>query len=106
MDFAAESEAAGMRIGTSKSKAVPFSQNRVDCFLRVRDELPPQVGEFKYLEREMDRWIRVGGTADTILVNCGEARAKLLGKLRRFRNLVRTPPKGDLGMSLREETPG
>ena len=43
--FAAECEATGMRISTSKSEIL--SQKRVDCPLR-RESLP-QVEEFKYL---------------------------------------------------------
>ncbi|MDG2595023.1 reverse transcriptase domain-containing protein, partial [Vibrio parahaemolyticus] len=66
--FAAECEAAGMRISTSKSEAMVLSRKRVDCPLEVGEEVLPQVEEFKYLgilftsegrmEREMDR--RVG----------------------------------------------
>ena len=65
--FAAECEAAGMRISTSKSEAIVFNRKRVECTLRVRDEILPQVEEFKYLgvlfmsegrmEREIDRRI-------------------------------------------------
>uniref|UniRef100_A0A8C9VLN8 Reverse transcriptase domain-containing protein n=1 Tax=Scleropages formosus TaxID=113540 RepID=A0A8C9VLN8_SCLFO len=47
--FAAECEAAGMRISTSKSEAMVLSRKKVDCPLRVRGELLPQVEEFKYL---------------------------------------------------------
>uniref|UniRef100_A0A3B4FLA9 Reverse transcriptase domain-containing protein n=1 Tax=Pundamilia nyererei TaxID=303518 RepID=A0A3B4FLA9_9CICH len=47
--FAAECEAAGMRISTSKSEAMVLSQKRVECPLRVGDEFLPQVKEFKYL---------------------------------------------------------
>ncbi|KAK0144934.1 hypothetical protein N1851_016177 [Merluccius polli] len=59
--FAAECEAVGMRISTSK----------VECTLRVGDEILPQVEEFKYLgvmftsegrmEREIDR--RIGAAS-------------------------------------------
>lgn len=42
--FAADSEAVGMKISTSKSEAVSF----VDCPLWVWEELLPQVVEFKY----------------------------------------------------------
>ncbi len=65
--FAAECEAAGMRIGTSKSETMVLSWKRVDCPLWVREELLPQVEEFKYhgvlfrsegkMEREIDRTI-------------------------------------------------
>ncbi len=64
--FAAECEAAGMRISISKSETMDLSRKRVDCPLWVREELLPQVEEFKYLgvlfrsegkmEREIDRW--------------------------------------------------
>ncbi|KAL4005315.1 hypothetical protein ACER0C_005028 [Sarotherodon galilaeus] len=46
--FAAECEAAGMRISTSKSEAMVLSRKRVECPLRVGDEFLPQVEEFKY----------------------------------------------------------
>ena len=65
--FAAECEAAGMRISTSKSEAMVLSRKRVECTLRVWNEVLPQVEEFKYLgvlftsegrmEREIDRRI-------------------------------------------------
>ncbi|CAI5677887.1 unnamed protein product [Oreochromis niloticus] len=69
--FAAECEAAGMRISTSKSEAIVLSRKRVECPLRVGDEFLPQVEEFKYLgvlfasdgrrEPEIDR--RIGAAA-------------------------------------------
>ena len=72
--FAAECEAAGMRISTSKSEAMVLSRNRVECSLRVGEEALPQVEEFKYLgilftsegrrEREIDRRI---GAASAVL---------------------------------------
>ncbi|KAI3361665.1 hypothetical protein L3Q82_002028 [Scortum barcoo] len=72
--FAAECEAPGMRISTSKSKAMVLSRKRVNCPLRVGEEFLPQVEEFKYLgvlftsegkmEREMDKWI---GAASAVL---------------------------------------
>ncbi|KAI3368485.1 hypothetical protein L3Q82_025499 [Scortum barcoo] len=73
--FAAECEAAGMRISTSKSEAMVLDRKRVACPLRVGGEvLPPQVEEFKYLgvlftsegkmEREIDRRI---GAASTVM---------------------------------------
>ncbi|KAI3356217.1 hypothetical protein L3Q82_017465, partial [Scortum barcoo] len=65
--FAAECEAAGMRISTSKSEAMVLDRKRVACPLRVGGEVLPQVEEFKYLgvlftsegkmEREIDRRI-------------------------------------------------
>uniref|UniRef100_A0A8C6LRX0 Reverse transcriptase domain-containing protein n=1 Tax=Nothobranchius furzeri TaxID=105023 RepID=A0A8C6LRX0_NOTFU len=69
--FAAECEAAGMRISSSKSETMVLIQKRVECLLRVRDEVLPQVEEFKYLgvlfmsegklEREIDR--RIGAAS-------------------------------------------
>ncbi|KAI3371667.1 hypothetical protein L3Q82_024232, partial [Scortum barcoo] len=47
--FAAEYEAAGMRISTSKSEAMVLSRKGVYCPLRVGEEFLPQVEEFKYL---------------------------------------------------------
>ncbi|KAK0136316.1 hypothetical protein N1851_027786 [Merluccius polli] len=38
-----------MRISTSKSKSMVLNRKRVECTLRVGDEILPQVGEFKYL---------------------------------------------------------
>ncbi|KAI3362920.1 hypothetical protein L3Q82_011595 [Scortum barcoo] len=68
--FAAECEAAGMRISTSKSEAMVLDRKRVACPLQVGGEVLPQVEEFKYLgvlftsegkiEREIDRRIGAG----------------------------------------------
>ena len=69
--FAAECEAAGMRISTSKSESMVLNRKRVECTIRVVDEILPQVEEFKYLrvlftsegrmEREIDR--RIGAAS-------------------------------------------
>ncbi|KAK0142406.1 hypothetical protein N1851_019850 [Merluccius polli] len=69
--FAADCEAAGMRISTSKSESMVLNRKRVECTLRVGDEILPQVEEFKYLgvlfrsegrlEREIDR--RIGAAS-------------------------------------------
>ena len=66
---AAECEAAGMKVSSSKSKAMVLNWKKVECSLRVRDN--PQTEEFKYLgilftsdgrlEREMDR--RIGASS-------------------------------------------
>ncbi|KAK0138170.1 putative uncharacterized transposon-derived protein F52C9.6 [Merluccius polli] len=66
-----ECEAAGMRISTSKSESMVVNRKRVECTLRVGDEILPQVEEFKYLgvlftsegrmEREIDR--RIGAAS-------------------------------------------
>uniref|UniRef100_A0A8C6L8D1 Reverse transcriptase domain-containing protein n=1 Tax=Nothobranchius furzeri TaxID=105023 RepID=A0A8C6L8D1_NOTFU len=69
--FAAECEAAGMRISSSKSETMVLIRKREEWLLQVRDEVLPQVEEFKYLgvlftsegklEREIDR--RIGATS-------------------------------------------
>ncbi|KAK3542066.1 hypothetical protein QTP86_011367 [Hemibagrus guttatus] len=69
--FAAECEAAGMRVSTSKSEAMVLDQKKVACTLQVEGEVLPQVEEFKYLgvlftsegrmDREIDR--RIGAAA-------------------------------------------
>ncbi|KAK3557951.1 hypothetical protein QTP86_003867 [Hemibagrus guttatus] len=69
--FAAECEAAGMRVSTSKSEAMVLDRKKVACTLQVGGEVPPQVEEFKYLwvlftsegrmDREIDR--RIGAAA-------------------------------------------
>ena len=69
--FAAECEAVGMRVSTSKSEAMVLCRKMVECSLRVGSELLPQAKEFKYLgvlftsegkmEREMDR--RIGAVS-------------------------------------------
>ncbi|KAK3538497.1 hypothetical protein QTP86_006191 [Hemibagrus guttatus] len=69
--FAAECEAAGMRVSTSKSEATVLDRKKVACTLQVRGEVLPQVEEFKYLrvlftsegrmDREIDR--RIGAAA-------------------------------------------
>ncbi|KAK3515689.1 hypothetical protein QTP70_028465, partial [Hemibagrus guttatus] len=69
--FAAECEAAGMRVSTSKSEAMVLDRKKVACTLQVGGEVLPQVEEFKYLgvlftsegrmDREIDR--RIGAAA-------------------------------------------
>ncbi|KAK3561586.1 hypothetical protein QTP86_010664 [Hemibagrus guttatus] len=69
--FAAECEAAGMRVSTSKSEAMVLDRKKVACTLQVGGEVLPQVEEFKYLgvlftsegrmDREFDR--RIGAAA-------------------------------------------
>ncbi|KAK3542730.1 hypothetical protein QTP70_000090 [Hemibagrus guttatus] len=69
--FAAECEAAEMRISTSKSEAMVLDRKKVACTLQVGGEFLPQVEEFKYLgvlftsegrmDREIDR--RIGAAA-------------------------------------------
>uniref|UniRef100_A0A674MBB2 Reverse transcriptase domain-containing protein n=1 Tax=Takifugu rubripes TaxID=31033 RepID=A0A674MBB2_TAKRU len=69
--FVAACEAAGMKISTSKSEAMVLNRKKVECLLRVKEEILPQVEEFKYLgvlftsegkmEREIDR--RIGAAS-------------------------------------------
>ncbi|TWW77544.1 hypothetical protein D4764_12G0009340 [Takifugu flavidus] len=47
--FAAACEAAGMKISTSKSEAMVLNRKKVECLLWVKEEILPQVEEFKYL---------------------------------------------------------
>ncbi|TWW53113.1 R2 Retrovirus-related Pol polyprotein from type I retrotransposable element [Takifugu flavidus] len=47
--FAAASEAAGIKNSTSKSEAMVLNQKKVECLLRVKEKILPQVEEFKYL---------------------------------------------------------
>ncbi|KAK3545441.1 hypothetical protein QTP70_007640 [Hemibagrus guttatus] len=65
--FAAECEAAGMRISTSKCEAMVLDRKKMSCTLQVGGEYLPQVEKFKYLgvlftsegrmDREFDRRI-------------------------------------------------
>ncbi|KAK3513794.1 hypothetical protein QTP70_028888 [Hemibagrus guttatus] len=65
--FAAECEAAGMRVSISKSEGMVLDRKKVACSLQVGGELLSQVEEFKYLgvlftsegrmDHEIDRWI-------------------------------------------------
>ncbi|KAK3544271.1 hypothetical protein QTP86_008996 [Hemibagrus guttatus] len=69
--FAAECEAAGMRVSTSKSEAMVLDRKKMACTLQVGGEFLPRVEEFKYLralftsegrmDREIDR--RIGAMA-------------------------------------------
>ncbi|TWW73213.1 hypothetical protein D4764_15G0006070 [Takifugu flavidus] len=69
--FATECEAAGMRISTSKSESLFLARKKVECLLRVGEEVLPQVEEFKYLgilftsEGRMERGIdrRIGAAS-------------------------------------------
>ena len=82
--FAAECEAAGMRISTSKSDPMVLGQKKVACSLWVGGELLPQVEESEYLgvlftsegrmEREIDR--RISVAAAVMSVCHGEERGK------------------------------
>ncbi|KAI3363338.1 hypothetical protein L3Q82_011963 [Scortum barcoo] len=82
--FAAECEAAGMRISTSKSEAMVLDRKRVACPLQVGGEVLPQVEEFKYLgvlftsegkiEREIDR--RIGAASASYAVGVPDRRGE------------------------------
>ncbi|TWW66924.1 hypothetical protein D4764_20G0009560 [Takifugu flavidus] len=60
-----------MKISTSKSKAMVLNRKKVECLLQVKEEILPQVEEFKYLgvlflsegrmEQEIDR--RIGAAS-------------------------------------------
>ncbi|TWW69645.1 hypothetical protein D4764_18G0004510 [Takifugu flavidus] len=60
-----------MKISTSKSEAIVLNRKKVECLLRVKEEILPQVEEFKYLgvlftsegrmEQEIDR--RIGAAS-------------------------------------------
>ena len=52
--YAAECEAAGMRISTLKSEAMVLDRKKVACSLRIGGEFLPQVEEFKYLRVLLD----------------------------------------------------
>ncbi|KAI3353913.1 hypothetical protein L3Q82_005118 [Scortum barcoo] len=77
--FAAESEAARMRISTSKSEAMVLNRKRVACPLRVGGEvLLPQVEEFQGISgscsRVRERWsVRLTGWigAASTVMQCG-----------------------------------
>ncbi|TWW74485.1 hypothetical protein D4764_14G0004880, partial [Takifugu flavidus] len=47
--FATACEAAGMKISTSKSEAMVLNRKKLECLLRVKEVVLPQVEEFKYL---------------------------------------------------------
>ncbi|TWW70932.1 hypothetical protein D4764_17G0004150 [Takifugu flavidus] len=63
-----------MRISTSKSEAMVLNGEKVECLLRLKEEILPQVEEFKYLvvlltgegrmEQEIDRQI---GAASAVM---------------------------------------
>ena len=75
--FAAECESAEMRISTPKSEAMVLIWKKVNCLLRFKEEILPQVGEFKYLwvlftsegrmEREIDRQIGAASAVSKVI---------------------------------------
>ncbi|KAK3518550.1 hypothetical protein QTP70_001608 [Hemibagrus guttatus] len=92
--FAAECEAAGMRVSTSKSEAMVLNRKKVACTLPVGGELLHQVEEFKYLgvlftsegrmDHEIDRRISSNATDSSnavyVPICCGEEGAEPEGK--------------------------
>ncbi|TWW67096.1 hypothetical protein D4764_02G0001370 [Takifugu flavidus] len=46
-----------MKISTSKSEAMVLNWKKVECLLRVKEEILPQVEEFKYLGVLFARWL-------------------------------------------------
>ncbi|TWW74365.1 R2 Retrovirus-related Pol polyprotein from type I retrotransposable element [Takifugu flavidus] len=110
--FAAACEAAGMKISTSKSEAMVLNQKKVACLLRVKEEILPQVEEFKYLgvlftsegrmEREIDR--RIGAASAVIrTLHSGEERAEPKGEaLDLLVDLRSYPHLWVAGLSLRD----
>ena len=75
--FAAECEAAGMRISTAKTESMVFSRHPLDCTLYVNGVQIRQAQEFKYLgvmftsdgrqDREIDRRIRYQRKKENLL---------------------------------------
>ncbi|KAK7921963.1 hypothetical protein WMY93_008865 [Mugilogobius chulae] len=71
--FAAECEAAGMKISSSKSEAMVLDRKKVPCPLQVGGESLPQVEEFKYLgvlftsEGRMEQIDRRIGAASAVM---------------------------------------
>ncbi|TWW62225.1 hypothetical protein D4764_04G0008720 [Takifugu flavidus] len=63
-----------MKISTSKSEAMVLNRKKVECLLRVKEEILPQVDEFKYLgvlftsEGRMDQGVdrRIGAASAVI----------------------------------------
>ncbi|TWW60989.1 hypothetical protein D4764_05G0010790 [Takifugu flavidus] len=85
-------EAAGMRISTSKSEAMVLSQKKVECLLRVKEEILDPSGGVQVPrgvvhergkngagDRQVDR-CGICSNADSALVHCGEERAEPKGE--------------------------
>ncbi|TKS65366.1 R2 Retrovirus-related Pol polyprotein from type I retrotransposable element [Collichthys lucidus] len=134
--FAAECEVAGMGITTFKSETMVLSRKRVECSLRVGDEILPQVEEFKYLgilftsEGRMERKIdqRIGAASAVMRTLHRSVVGEKLGHPRGAQSRTAAPPHleepvkvarasredaswtspwGDVpGTSLREAAPG
>lgn len=57
-EFAAECEAVGMRISTSKYENMVLRQNKVEGSLWVGKRLQRQVEEEEWSGRSTDRWVQ------------------------------------------------
>ncbi|KAK3521649.1 hypothetical protein QTP70_014695 [Hemibagrus guttatus] len=85
--FAAECEAAGMSVSTSKSEAMVLDRKKVACILQVGGEVLSQVEEFKYLwvlftsegrmDREIDRRISAAVMRSVVVKKELSRKAKL-----------------------------
>ncbi|TWW71551.1 hypothetical protein D4764_16G0000480 [Takifugu flavidus] len=72
-----------MKISTSKSEAMVLNRKKVECLLRVKEEILPQVEKFKYLgvlftsegkmEQEIDRRI---GAASAVMTERTRSRVQ------------------------------
>ncbi|KAK3518362.1 hypothetical protein QTP86_018292, partial [Hemibagrus guttatus] len=90
--FAAECEAAGMRVSTSKSEAMVLDRKKVTCTLQVGGEVLPQVEEFKYLgvlftsegrmDHEIDRWIGAAAAVMRSMYQSVEVKKELSRKVK------------------------
>ncbi|TWW59258.1 hypothetical protein D4764_06G0007880 [Takifugu flavidus] len=96
--FAAACEAAGMKISTSKSEAMVLNQKKVECLLQVKEEILPQVEEFKYLGVLFTSEVRMEQEIDRDRVRSSAIQEELGVELlllrveRRLGHLVRMPP--------------
>ncbi|TWW74689.1 hypothetical protein D4764_14G0006920 [Takifugu flavidus] len=100
--FATACEAAGMKISTSKSKAMVLNRKKVESLLRVKEEILPQVEEFK--DRVRSSAIREELGIEPLLLRVERSQMRWLG------HLVRMPPgrlPGEVFRAcLRQEAPG
>nr|XP_054599772.1 uncharacterized protein LOC129164266 [Nothobranchius furzeri] len=81
-----------MRISSSKSETMVLIRKRVECLLRVGDEVLPQVEEFKYLrvlftsegklECEIDRWIGAASAVMRVLYRSVMVKRELSQKVK------------------------
>ncbi|TWW81643.1 hypothetical protein D4764_01G0014580 [Takifugu flavidus] len=95
--FTAACEAAGMKISISKPEAMVLNWKKVECLLRVKEEILPQVEEFKYLgvlftsegrmEREIDRRIGAASAVMRTLHRSVVVKRELSRKLSIYRSI-------------------